>query len=90
MKAMVLRQFGQPFGEEDVPLPAIGDHDLLIKTEACGVCYTDVKIASGLFPEISLPKILGHEVAGEVVGKGKKVRNRTHRKSLELYRNVKF
>lgn len=75
MKAMVLRQFRQPFGEEDVPIPAIGDRDLLIKVRACGVCYTDVKIASGFFPDISLPRILGHEVAGEVVGKGKEVRN---------------
>ena len=63
MKAMVLREFNQPFLLSEVPLPSIGNEDLLIKVKGCGVCYTDVKIASGLTPDISLPRILGHEVA---------------------------
>jgi 2-desacetyl-2-hydroxyethyl bacteriochlorophyllide A dehydrogenase len=75
MKAMILREFNKPFWGEDVPLPTIGNEDLLIKVKGCGVCYTDVKIASGLFPEISLPRILGHEVAGEVVSLGRNVKN---------------
>ena len=75
MKAMVLREFNEPFLLSEVPLPSIGHDELLIKVQGCGVCYTDVKIAAGLTPDISLPRILGHEVAGEVVALGKEVKN---------------
>lgn len=75
MKAMVLGEFNEPFLLSEVPLPSIGDGDLLIKVKGCGVCYTDVKIAAGLMPDISLPRILGHEVAGEVVAVGIDVKN---------------
>ena len=47
----------------------------MIKVKGCGVCYTDVKIAAGLMPDISLPRILGHEVAGEVAAVGNGVKN---------------
>jgi len=74
MRAMVLTEFKKPFVETDVPVPAIGNGDLLVKVKACGVCYTDVKLASGLNPDIVPPTILGHEVAGEVAGVGKDVK----------------
>lgn len=72
---MVLREFNQPLREEDVPLPAIGSGDLLIKVQGCGVCYTDIKIASGFFTYITLPRIMGHEIAGVVARKGEGVKN---------------
>lgn len=75
MKAMVLTEFNKPFSQADVPLPSIGNDEVLIKVKGCGVCYTDVKIASGLMSDISLPRILGHEVAGEVVRLGRDVKN---------------
>jgi len=59
----------------DLPLPSLGGEELLIKVRGCGVCYTDVKIASGLMSDISLPRILGHEVAGEVASLGRDVKN---------------
>jgi len=85
MKAMVLREFNQPFLLSEVPLPSIGNGDLLIKVKGCGVCYTDVKIASGLMPDISLPRILGHEVAGEVAALGKEVKNFREGDRVSLY-----
>ena len=85
MKAMVLREFNQPFLPSEVPLPSIGNGDLLIKVKGCGVCYTDVKIASGLTPDISLPRILGHEVAGEVSALGKGVKNFREGDRVSLY-----
>ena len=75
MRAMILREFNKPLVPGDVPIPTIGDGDLLMKVKRCGVCYTDIKVASGLAPDISLPRILGHEVAGEVAAVGKGVKN---------------
>jgi len=75
MRAMVLREFHKPLQQEEVPLPAIGNKDLLVKVQACGVCYTDVKIATGVFSYITLPRIMGHEIAGEVARWGEGVKN---------------
>ncbi len=57
---------------EQVPVPEIGDSELLVKVQACGVCGTDLKkIGHGLVPP---PRIFGHEIAGTVVRTGRKVR----------------
>jgi len=74
MRAMILREFNKPLVLGDIPIPTIGDGDLLMRVKRCGVCYTDIKVASGLAPDISLPRILGHEVAGEVASVGKGVK----------------
>ena len=75
MKAMVLREFNEPLLEEQRQLPLIGENDLLIRVLACGVCYTDVKISTGLVKLVTPPLIMGHEVAGEVVDLGRGVHN---------------
>ncbi|MER2092198.1 MAG: zinc-dependent alcohol dehydrogenase family protein, partial [Saccharopolyspora rectivirgula] len=51
----------------DVPDPKPGNHQLLIKVGACGICGTDVHIADGHFPPTPYPIVPGHEFAGEVV-----------------------
>ena len=70
MYAMVLEQFGHPLGWREVPEPAIGDGEVLLRVRANGLCATDLKIAEGLVPTVSLPHIPGHEVAGEVAAVG--------------------
>lgn len=56
---------------EEVPKPSLQKGDLLLKVEACGVCFSDVhKIR---FQKLENPTILGHEVAGEVVEIGNEV-----------------
>jgi L-iditol 2-dehydrogenase len=67
MKACVWR--GGPKVEvETVPVPEIGDGELLVEVEACGLCPTDIKkIDLGLAEP---PVILGHEMAGVVVAAG--------------------
>lgn len=85
MRAMVLREFNQPLVLSEIPQPSIGPGELLIKVKACGVCYTDVKIASGLTPDIGLPRVLGHEVAGEVAALGKGVKNFREGDRVSLY-----
>ena len=70
MKAMALEQFGGPLSWQEVPEPEIGPRDVLIRVAANGLCATDLKIADGLVPTVTLPHIPGHEAAGEVVAVG--------------------
>ncbi|HEV2488587.1 MAG TPA: alcohol dehydrogenase catalytic domain-containing protein [Candidatus Acidoferrales bacterium] len=57
---------------EEVPIPEIGEGELLFRVAACGICGTDIKkIAHGFVPP---PQIFGHELAGTVVAVGRGVR----------------
>jgi propanol-preferring alcohol dehydrogenase len=77
MKAAMLRELGKPLTIEDVPAPTPGPGKVLIRTEACGVCHSDLHLADGdwdlLRPITKLPLILGHEVAGVVSALGEGV-----------------
>lgn len=54
-----------------VPIPEIGEGELLVRVDSCGVCATDIKkIEFGLVPP---PRIFGHEIAGTVVSAGGRV-----------------
>ena len=55
---------------EDAPDPAAGSGDLLLRVRNCSVCGTDAKIWRSGHPNLSPPRVLGHEVAGEVVEAG--------------------
>ncbi|MEJ2239974.1 MAG: zinc-binding dehydrogenase [Gemmatimonadales bacterium] len=72
MEAVVLREFGSPqnLKPEQVPDPTVGPGEVLIRVEACGVCYHDVINRRGNLPRTSVPAILGHEAAGRVIGVG--------------------
>lgn len=72
MQAMVLEQFGavSGFAEHTVPDPRPGPGDVLLRVRACGVCYHDIINRRGSLPRTSVPAILGHEVAGEVIEVG--------------------
>lgn len=53
---------------ETVTTPEIGDGEVLVRVESCGVCHTDLKkIEYDLLPA---PRIFGHETAGVVVAVG--------------------
>lgn len=63
---------------EDVPIPAIGAHDVLIRVEAASVCGTDLHIYKWdewSQHRIKPPITLGHEFAGTVVEIGRSVEN---------------
>jgi L-iditol 2-dehydrogenase len=51
---------------EEVPRPETGPGELLMRVRACGTCGTDVKIMSYGHHHIVPPRVLGHEVTGEV------------------------
>src|SRR5947208_7688927 len=67
MRAGVYREKGIVRVEE-VPVPAVGDGDVLIKVAACGICGTDIKKIFQRYLEP--PQMLGHELAGTVVAVG--------------------
>ena len=68
MRAGVYREKGVVKVEE-VPVPEVGDQEVLIKVAACGICGTDIKKIYQRYVEP--PQILGHELAGTVVAIGR-------------------
>ena len=70
---------GQPI---DVPLPAYGPDELLVRHDACGLCFSDIKVIKQgqehprIFRDIKEePVVLGHEVSLTVVGVGENLRD---------------
>ena len=71
MKAAVVHQFGKPLSIDEVPVPEVGQGQILVKIEASGVCHTDLHAADGDWPlKPSPPFIPGHEGAGIVAALG--------------------
>jgi propanol-preferring alcohol dehydrogenase len=67
MKAAVLHAANQPLRIEDVSIPALIPHHVLLRVLACGVCRTDLHIFEGDLPLIYNPLILGHQIVGQIV-----------------------
>ena len=61
------------FDIEEHPIPELGDDDVLVKVEGCGVCGTDAHEFKR-DPFSLIPVVLGHEGTGEVVKVGKNVK----------------
>ncbi|MGQ4891549.1 MAG: zinc-dependent alcohol dehydrogenase [Candidatus Njordarchaeia archaeon] len=70
MRAAVLTKKG--FEVKDVPVPQVGENDVLIRVMSAGICGTDLAIYKGSY-RIELPRILGHEFAGVVEKVGENV-----------------
>jgi propanol-preferring alcohol dehydrogenase len=71
MQVAAVEQFGKPLLLQEWDIPTPGPGQILVKTEACGVCHTDLHAAKGDWPvKPSLPFIPGHEAIGIVVGLG--------------------
>ncbi|GAB3880844.1 zinc-dependent dehydrogenase [Kibdelosporangium lantanae] len=58
---------------EDAPEPAAGPDELKIKVRNCSTCGTDLKIFRHGHHHIDPPRVIGHEIAGEVVQVGSDV-----------------
>src|SRR3990172_6119735 len=70
---------GQPI---EVPMPTYGPDELLVRHDACGLCFSDIKIITlgqehpRIFRNIKQdPIVLGHEVTLTVVGVGENLRD---------------
>ena len=75
MKAALLHAFSEPPLIETVSDPKFPPHDVIIELQACGVCRSDKHAWSGQDPDVQIPHIMGHELAGIIVDAGHDVRN---------------
>jgi 2-desacetyl-2-hydroxyethyl bacteriochlorophyllide A dehydrogenase len=73
MKAVQLMETGKPLHMQDVPLPAVGEREVLVRVQAAGICHSDVHYRAGTSPVGPLPLTLGHEIAGVVEEVGARV-----------------
>ncbi len=74
MKAVVLREVGQPTAVEELVLRRLGRHEVRVQLAASGVCHSDLSLRDGSIPTL-LPCTLGHEGAGIVTEVGDDVTN---------------
>ncbi|MEO7336551.1 MAG: alcohol dehydrogenase AdhP [Caldimonas sp.] len=71
MQAAVVEAFGKPLRLMELDVPVAGPGQILVKTEACGVCHTDLHARNGDWPaKPTLPFTPGHEGIGRVVALG--------------------
>ena len=68
---------------KEFPIPELGEDDILVKVEGCGICGTDAhefkRDPFGL-----IPLVLGHEGTGEIVKMGKNVKKDSAGKGLKV------
>jgi propanol-preferring alcohol dehydrogenase len=76
MKAMVLHRpepaSASPLHAADLPVPAPGAGEIVLRVRRCGVCHTDLHITAGELPVHKTPLVPGHQVVGivESIGAG--------------------
>ena len=74
MRAAVFHGSGRPLEITDVPTPAPGPDDVLLRVAGCGMCHTDLHyLDHGVKTFKAPPLILGHEIAGTVAALGSSV-----------------
>ena len=71
------------FDIKEYPIPPVGDDDILVKVEGCGVCGTDAHEFKR-DPFNLIPVALGHEGTGEIVAMGKNVKTDTAGKPVKI------
>ena len=58
----------------DIPIPEIGDDDILLQVKACGICGSDLPFFTGVSdPILNRPYTMGHEFTGVIAKVGKNV-----------------
>ena len=89
MQAVVFDEFGAPdvlqVGHVDRPEP--GSDDVLVRIGAAGICYHDVLSRGGKIPG-KPGRILGHEIAGEIVAAGTNVAPERIGERVVLYQRL--
>lgn len=75
MKSIRMIETGKPLELQEIPIPAIGEEDILVRVRAAGICHSDAHYRAGRSSMGMMPITLGHEVAGEVEMVGTQVTN---------------
>jgi len=70
---MVLDAPGEPLRAAELPVPAPGPGELLLRVHACGVCRTDLHVLDGEVRCSRAPVVPGHQIVGTVQGSGERV-----------------
>jgi propanol-preferring alcohol dehydrogenase len=70
---MILHAQGQPLRETQLPQPAPGVRQVLVRVSACAVCRTDLHVVDGELANPKLPLTPGHEIVGRVAEAGEGV-----------------
>lgn len=73
MKAAKMTEPGRIVVSEEKMPEIRGSRDVLVKVRAVGICGTDIHIFEKGREDVALPRVLGHELAGEVVETGSDV-----------------
>ena len=68
MRAMVFTAPGRPLEPRELPDPEPGPGDVLLRVRACAVCRTDLHLIDGEVDVPEPPRVLGHQIVGEVLG----------------------
>jgi len=88
MKAVRLVEPGKPLELQEIPIPNIGDKDILVRVRAAGICHSDAHYRAGRSSMGRMPITLGHEVAGIVEKVGAQVSNVKVGKRVCLHYNI--
>jgi 2-desacetyl-2-hydroxyethyl bacteriochlorophyllide A dehydrogenase len=70
MRAVVIARYGGELEATRCPIPQPGHGEVLVHVRASGLCSTDLHLLSGRQPLGTLPRIIGHEIAGDVIALG--------------------
>ncbi|MEU6368267.1 zinc-dependent alcohol dehydrogenase family protein [Streptomyces sp. NPDC046931] len=73
MRAVVFERYGEPAEVREVPDPEPSEHGAVVRVEATGLCRSDWHGWMGHDPDITLPHVPGHELAGVVEAVGPRV-----------------
>jgi len=73
MKSIRMIEAGKPLEQQEIPIPTIGEKDILVRVRAAGICHSDAHYRAGRSNMAFLPITLGHEVAGVVEKIGSQV-----------------
>ena len=70
---MVFEEVGRPLRLVERPIPEPEPGQLLLRVLACGICRTDLHLLDGEVTIRSPPRVLGHQIIGEVQPGGRRV-----------------
>jgi len=73
MRAMVFEAVGRPLRLAELPVPEPEPGQLLLRVLACGICRTDLHLLDGEVAVHEPPRVLGHQIVGEVQPGGARV-----------------
>jgi alcohol dehydrogenase len=76
MRAVVFEKFGERAEVREVPDPVPAPHGVVVRVQATGLCRSDWHGWMGHDPDIRLPHVPGHELAGVVEAVGAEVSDR--------------